>query len=519
MKKLLTLMLVLSMVLILFAACGGEPAKTQQKPTGGNQQATGTKQDPNKDEWGRDKVDSSLPADLNFGGETINIYTCQSQLGDLFSEELNDDIINDAVYNRNIKVEEDLGVELNWIIFEGASGSTDFANSVDQMVFNDTGDYDIAMGYGYFLPSVITVNTYTNLYDVPYLDFEKPWWNQIYVENATLNGQMYTCVGDLSLSSKANAGCIFFNKRLADEHYADIGGAEGIYKMVVDGKWTIDAFTNMVKDKWLDTDGDGQRSEADFYGFGSWWSGPIPCDAFQYGMDAPISRDDENGIPYLTYNTERTVNALNKLYTLAYECDGVLSDTKYYNSGNPIFNDKFINGSMIFHATTIGSANGFRDMKDDYGLLPMPKFDETQESYYTSQSDSYNAFCIPAGIQNHLCADGTTTRDYLAGAVLEKLNEESYRTVAPNFFEVVMKYRYIRSDDSEDYDLKVYDMILDGNNFNFGLIYSCLFGNPSFKFRHMIGRDASNDFASMWNAIETDVTNDFEYLVNYFTEV
>ncbi|MBE6591103.1 MAG: hypothetical protein E7646_03605 [Ruminococcaceae bacterium] len=521
MKKLLTLMLVLSMVLVLFAACGGEPAKTQQAT--GNKQTqsqTGTKQDPNKDEWGRDKVDSSLPADLNFGGETINIYTCQSQLGDLFTEELNDDIINDAVYNRNIKVEEDLGVKLNWIIFEGASGSTDFANSVDAMVFNDTGDYDIAMGYGYFLPSVIIVNTYTNLYDIPYLDFEKPWWNQIYVEQATLNGQMYTCVGDLSLASTSAAGCIFFNKRLADEHYADIGGAEGIYKLVMDGEWTIDKFTELVKDKWIDSDGDGQKSEGDFFGFGSWFSGPIPCDAFQYGMDAPITRDDENGIPYLTYNTERTVNALNKLYTLAYECDGVLADKSYYGNGekNSMMFSKFINGSMIFLADTLSVANSFRDMKDDYGLLPMPKYDTKQDKYYTSQHDYYKAFAIPAGIERHMCSDGTTTRDYLAGAVLEKLNEESYRTVAPNYFEVVMKYRYIRSEDSEDYDLKVYDMILEGNNFNFGLIYSNLYGNVSFKFRHMIGRDASNDFASMWSSIETDVTSKFADVISYFTE-
>ena len=515
-------MLVLSMVLVLFAACSGEPAKTQQKPTGGEKQtATNTAPSVEKDDWGRDKVDSSLPADLNFGGETVNIFVGDMHYGDLYTDALNDDIINDAVYNRNIKVEEDLGVELNWILYEKSPGDTSFANTIDASVFNDTGDYDIAMGYGYFLPSVVPLMTYINLYDVPYLDFEKPWWNQIYVENATLNDQMYTCVGDLSLASTYNAGCIFFNKRLANEHYADIGGAEGIYKLVIDGKWTMDKFTEIVKDKWIDSDGDGQKSEGDFFAFGSIWSGPIPCDSFQYGMDAPITRDDENGVPYLTYNTEKTVNALNKLYTLAYECDGVLSNQSYYNNSTArsMLQEKFTNASMIFYAYTLSFAKSLGDMKDDYGLLPMPKFDEAQEAYYTSQSDTYTAFAIPAGIDHHNCSDGTTTRDYLAGAVLEKLNEESYRTVAPNYFEVVMKYRYIRSENSEDYDLRVYDMILAGNNFNFGLIYSCLFGNPSFKFRHMIGRDASNDFASMWNAIETDVTNDFEYVVSYFTEV
>ena len=518
MKKLLTLALVLSMVLVLFAACGGSPAKTQAQTGNENKTQAGTKNE-ELDEWGRPMVESALPSDLNFGGETCNILVCHSQVTYFIVEELNDDIINDAVYNRNIKIEEDLGVELNWIKTDSSAvPTTSFGSFIDTAVFNATGDYDMALGYGYFLTGVVPMMTYSNLLDIPYLDFEKPWWNEIYVDQATLYDQMYTCVGDFSISAMANTGAIFFNKRLVDEHYSDIGGSEGLYQMVMDGKWTIDKFTDLVKDKWVDSDGDGQRSEADFFGFGNWFSGSIPCDAFQYGMDAPITRDDENGVPQFVYNTERTVNALNKLYKLAWECDGVWADTSYYNANNP-FPGKFVNGSIIFHADKLNAANGFRDMKDDYGLLPMPKYDEAQEGYYTSQEDSYTAIAIPMGVENFMCSDGSTSRDYLAGAVLEKLCEESYRTVAPNFFEVVMKYRYIRSDDSEDYDLKVYDMILDGNNFNFGLIYSCLFGNPSFKFRHMIGRDASNDFASMWNAIETDVTNDFEYVVSYFTEV
>ena len=289
MKKLLSLLIVLSMVAVLFAACSGDPAATKDNGGDKTAAATETKSDPNLDEWGRPLVDSALPADLNFGGEVVNIYCDKAHPTDLTVEELNDDIINDAVYNRNIKVEEDLGVELNWIFSEAPAATRTFASEVDAIVFNGTGDYDIVMGYGYFLPCAVTVNTYSNLYDIPYLDFEKPWWNQIYVEEATLNGQMYTCVGDLSLSSTYGAGCIFFNKRLADEHYKEMGGSEGIYKLVIDGDWTIDKFTELVKDKWIDSDGDGQRSEGDFYGFGNRFAGPIPCNSFQYGMDALIT--------------------------------------------------------------------------------------------------------------------------------------------------------------------------------------------------------------------------------------
>ena len=211
MKKLLSLIIVLSMLAVMLVACSQAPEATNGEGTKDTVAATGTSADSNLDEWGRPLVESALPADLNFGGEVINIYCDRAHSADLSVEELNDDIINDAVYNRNIKVEEDLGVDLNWIFSDAAPATKAFAGEVDAIVFNSTGDYDIVMGYGYFLPCMVPVNTYSNLYNIPYLDFEKPWWNQIYVEQATLNGQMYTCVGDLSLSSTYGAGCIFFN--------------------------------------------------------------------------------------------------------------------------------------------------------------------------------------------------------------------------------------------------------------------------------------------------------------------
>ena len=103
-------------------------------------------------------------------------------------------------------------------------------------------------------------------------------------------------------------------------------------------------------------------------------------------------------------------------------------------------------------------------------------------------------------------------------STLEKLCEESYRTVSPNYFEVVMKYRYLRSEDDTDYDLKMYDLILAGNTFNFGLIYSSVLDNPSFAFRHLVGRDGSENFASYWGAKDTTVKRNFKGLVNWFLE-
>ena len=516
MKRLLSLLLVLITVVTVFAGCQG-PAATQG-PGKTQQQQTGKK---DVDEWGRPWVDSVIPDELDFGGQKVNILLAigSHSYRDYYAEAYNDDIINDSVFDRNVKVETDLGVDLNWVLGSETSATT-LPSEIATIVDAGTNDYDIAAGYGNYMPVGVTEGTYTNLYDVPYLkdslEQGKPWWNKTYIDEASLNGYMYTITGDISLSSTYLIGCMFFNKRLANERYASIGGAEAIYKLVLDGKWTIDKFTELVKTMYEDLDTDGLPSMGDFYGYGTWMSGPMPANAFQYAMNAPISRKNAEGIPELVFDSQQTINMINKLHILTTDCEGVLFDTKYYNdhiARNEMI-QKFINGTMIFVTETLQEANNFRNMKDDYGLLPMPMLDEAQfenGGYMTTNSDAFSTLVIPYGI---LDAD----RGELAGATLEKLCEESYRTVNPNYFEVVMKYRYLRSDDDEDYDLKMYDIILESMTYNFGMIYNELLDHPGFILRWLIGRDASTDFASAWNGQKKRVQARFKGLVNFFLE-
>ena len=41
----------------------------------------------------------------------------------------------------------------------------------------------------------------------------------------------------------------------------------------------------------------------------------------------------------------------------------------------------FMNGQGLFLTESIGEAHIMREMRDDFGILPYPKYDEAQESY------------------------------------------------------------------------------------------------------------------------------------------
>ena len=71
---------------------------------------------------------------------------------------------------------------------------------------------------------------------------------------------------------------------------------------------------------------------------------------------------------------------------------GYVQNLKYVNSN-------FSSGKALFSMLGIGSYYGvMRDLEPDFGLLPLPKYDEQQQSYYTLRADGYIA--IPAVVND-----------------------------------------------------------------------------------------------------------------------
>ena len=66
------------------------------------------------------------------------------------------------------------------------------------------------------------------------------------------------------------------------------------------------------------------------------------------------------------------------------------------------------------------AANGlYRDMKDTYGILPMPKWDKSQEGYYANICDRYAIWGVPM----------TVTDTEFVGIITEALACETLKTV------------------------------------------------------------------------------------------
>ena len=466
--------LILAVLIMLssFAACGS--AQGTDAPAAGETAAEADTEPeesgPPTDDYGREIIPSSLPEDIDLGGKTLTVfyrddYDSNLTAFELYAPEENGEIINDAVFKRNRAVEEKLNVKLN-ITTPNATDYTAYSNALKNSVTAGDNAFDIAPIHGYYGPSLLSAGYFRNLLDANYIDLSKPWWNSDFIDQMTIYNALYGATGDIALTAAKRVFGMFFNKKLLDEYFP----GTDLYEEVRQGKWTIDRFGDLIKDAYRDLNGDSVRDSSDFY---AWFvpTASIPIDTLEEALEIPITSKNADGIPEIVYNGQKTAEAYNKVYNMIFGNDGVYAGEYTYASILEA-RDAFVKGDEIFLIDIFEATETMREMEDDYGVLPIFKWDESQEKYKTAVQDVYSIFVI-----------STVTPDPdAASAVMESMAENSYLGVTPEYFEIALKQKYARGDS----DAEMYDIILAGRGFNFGVVYSEALGDLIHQWRVLL---------------------------------
>ena len=130
-----------------------------------------------------------------------------------------------------------------------------------------------------------------------------------------------------------------------------------------------------------------------------------------------------------------------------------------------------------------------RDFTDDYGILPMPKYDEKQEGYYTLATDSYSQVSVPV-----TCEDTE-----MVSAFLEMAAEQSYKKVTPAYFDTALKGKYMRDSESG----RMLDIIVEGAWYDYAVIHTSVLENPVYITRNAMQHKEGGTFASMYASSES----------------
>lgn len=367
------------------------------------------------------------------------------------------EVVDDAIYNRNRTVEERFNCELV------QRAVADPVPEVTKSVTAGEDSHDVALGQVIQMPNLCTKGFFLDWYeDLPYVNLESVWYIGNAAEALSVNHHAYTMIGEFDLDVLRFTYCMYFNKDIAENY-----DLENIYSVVKEGRWTYEYLRKLSTEIYNDLDGDGQKSESDLLCIsGDPYSAVV---TYQYAFDNPLFTVGSDGIPSLTMNTEKANDIAVKLNDLYWNTAGG------YTQGWGTGWNAWTNGNLLFYTGLFDSSSGYRDLKFDFGLIPYPKYDEAQTSYYTMSDGAHSVMAVPITISNP---------EYTS-IILEALNAETYKQVVPAYYDTSLKVKYSRDDETGE----VLDLLMDNRMFDFGYIYDT---GLAFVIQKLVSVNSSN---------------------------
>lgn len=446
MKRIVSLLLA---VLMLFGmvACG-EAAETPSDES--KDQITTI-----EDETENPNYVCDLPSDLDYNEEQIGILYIDfnNKERELISDELGQGVVSDAVFERNTLVQEQLNVVFEY--FEKTE-VTQVATAQSLDIQSGQGDYDIVVNGTFLAIQPALEGKYVELSELENMNTSKHYWSQGFNDMVTFSGIQYLASGSMAISMSSFTYVTLYNRNLFTDYKLP-----DPYETVTQGKWTLDYQYSLVKDHYVDKDGDSKASTGDFYGFLT--DNIILVDPYMVSCEIPmIVKDPDTGD--LTYNTA----ALQKLSDL---CDKVqllyndestfvysYSVSGYGVDGTNLLLDHFAADNALMATTMfVEMERKYESLAPmSYGIAPIPKFDENQQKYRSYVQDQVSSFGISAVV-------GDGDRREMLAAVLEAMAYHSHILVRPAYYEVTLSSRYMQDPQSKE----ILDLIFDSLYFDF----------------------------------------------------
>lgn len=393
-----------------------------------------------------------VPKELDYGGADITILAWEdAALTEFEVDGLNGSAIDEAIYFRNMKIEDELGIKLKYFYTKGnVSNIANYKSSAyNAMVAGRP--YDILASYTRSIAQCaidgMTMNLGSIDDSVNYLDTSKVWWNDMIVDKCSINDSFYFVTGDASTSFVQMIYCIYFNNDLIER-----SGLESPYELVANNEWTIDKMLTMTKDVFFDANGNTATDiDVDTVPFcGERWDWP----SLLHGCGINyVKKDSNNAFVVDNIGDEKAINLMDDL-------TAAISSNHWYVTTDGSPTNAFKDQRLLFWNTFSGRAKAsFTNVDFEYGCVPMPKYESSQEAYYCATRQPITLFAIQNGVSED--------RLEMVTATLETYAYEGYKQTTPVIFHTVMSYQTSASSEMAD----MLALIKDSAYFDFGRIY------------------------------------------------
>ena len=479
MKRILVLALSVLMVLSTFVACSPADGGGDSSAPAGNANTPTTPQ----------KQIGNLDPNINLGEKEVVIL---SRGHAAFEDEVSvesggGDPIDQAIYDRNSDVQRILNCVIkNVKAIETTIGTGDTGDAAVIAELKKTRGpdctYDIVSASAYTAFGNATEALCINLKDVDHLDLTQDYWAPYFNDDATIGNHQYFATGSISLSLRRMIFVTFFNSKITQER-----NIEDLYDVVTSGRWTLDYQAKILDGVYENSDGVTGATQGDFYGLVT--NSHICIDPYWTACDVDILVKNSDDFFEFAPETEKLDSILKKLKDIYKTSHTYAFVGKSGDVDQDEIRQKFTNEEAMMATLRLieVEAEDFRNM-ENYGILPMPKFDDAQTEYYSHAHDQFAVY----GIVNKDSSD----YDDL-GAVLECLAIESERTVKDAYFEIALKVKYSKDEQS----WYMLDMIVRNLKINGGLLYTPKLGDLLQKLRNAVKNNSPTISATVFNGV------------------
>ncbi len=390
----------------------------------------------------------------NYNGYEFRIATTNKESNTWFTTPwviLEDagEVFSAAVHERNLKAEEMLNIHLSELPMD--------IGTLNNAILAGEDFADMALIAGSEVSSVMGNKGLLDLNSLPYQDFSQRWWDSNAAEQLSIDGKLCFGTGDFDTTAKDMNCVTYFNKSMIEAYHL-----ENPYELVDSGKWTLDKLREMGMAVIQDSNGDSKWDDNDVYGLLGHQN--MLYIYLMCGCGESIVTKDKNDIPAFTFNSEKFTNAYLKVLHLIHDNGegflydaNVKSNTKGLSDNHRVMEIMFPADQALFWAEGITWAKALREMNADFGVIPCPKYEESQDGYYSMNNGSYYGMTIPVTVKD---ADRSSF-------ILEALNALSSDTVAVAYYDLYLKGKGTRDEESA----RMLDMIFGNVIYDPSIVY------------------------------------------------
>ncbi len=441
--RVFTCLLALLMLVSMAVACEQKEPETGEKQTA----ATEGSVDASVTETEGEAIPEIEKKDYN---DTVFLEV-SGGLDYMWAEKRDQSVVTEAIYDRQVKIQDHIGVEIMGKLAEGDHEHyhEGFCNSQK----TKDGSIDIFFAGSYMsVPLIIRSGYVRNLKNVSGLNLDAEYWNTAYMESIALKDRYYLGYNDFTIPKTY---VISFNKELMEKYNDALD--ESIYDTVRGYRWTVDKMISLSRLVYIDRTGDGKTQDDTFGITGQQW---MPFINFVQASDMQLVDMNESGdyvvSVYNDENREKTTTLIDKLKEMAG------SDSAWFRyriEPTPMIGLETGRTLMSLIMTT--GLEDYLQYELSFGVLPYPMYDEYQKDvgYRSLNFDGY--LTIPSYLRNEEMIVDTVELLAFWG-----------EPVRIALFEKMLGKQVSDSPD----DSAMLDIVWDGICSDFGLTYSHLVG-------------------------------------------